>query len=88
MTTLKITSVLLVVLTLTACQNIKSFVSQRDDGSLDYVAAQKLPPIQLPAKQPAREFKPLYHVPDIKGTPVVEEGAKRYKLPAPPKTLP
>lgn len=88
MTIVKITSILVAVLTLSACQNIKSFVPQRDDGSLDYVVAQKLPPIQIPAKQSTREFRPLYHVPDIKGVPMVEAGAKRYTLPAPPKTSP
>lgn len=83
---LKITSLVLAVVALTACQNVKSLVAKRGNGSLDYTTAQKLPPIQLPAKQQTAQFVPLYDVPEANGTPIVEAGAKRYTLPAPPKT--
>lgn len=88
MSMVKITSILLAVLALTACQNVKSLMAKRDNGSLDYTTAQKLPPLLLPAKQQTAKFAPLYHVPDTQGVPMVEEGAKRYTLPPPPKTLP
>lgn len=84
---LKVMGVMLAVLALTACQNVKSLMSKRDNGSLDYTKAQTLPPLKLPTKQATTSFTPLYQIPEISGQPMVEEGAKQYKLPAPPKTV-
>ncbi|WP_114800989.1 hypothetical protein U0021_06195 [Moraxella canis] len=84
---LKITAgVLMASVVLTGCTATKNILSKRDNGSLDYRDEKKLPPIQLPAQQPAAEFTPLYHTPDsVSQLPdFINDSGKQYQLPRPP----
>lgn len=78
--------VMAAVVALTGCNATKDLLSKRDNGSLDYRDAAKLPPIQLPAEQPAAEFTPLYQTPNTTGQlpDFVNESGKQYELPRPP----
>lgn len=79
---------LTVMVTATGCQNMKSLLAKRDNGSLDYTQAQKLPPIKLPAAQPTAPFTPLYDVPTVtEAQPLTNDSGKQYQLPAPPKLV-
>lgn len=87
MKTVKLTAgVLAAIVALTGCSATKDLLSKRDNGSLDYRDAAKLPPIQLPAAQPAAEFTPLYQTPSTTGQlpDFVNEAGKQYELPRPP----
>ena len=84
---LKITAgVLMASVVLTGCTATKNILSKRDNGSLDYRDEKKLPPIQLPAQQPAAEFTPLYNTPDsVSQLPdFINDSGKQYQLPRPP----
>lgn len=78
---------LLAVSTLTGCQSIKSTLTNRDNGSLDYIHAQKLPPLNMPAHLQTTPFTPLYAVPDVAPTAnavLTDPTQKQYRLPKPP----
>lgn len=86
-TTLKISTLALAaIIALTGCSTTKSWLAKRDNGSLDYQSSKKLPPIQLPANQPAAEFVPLYPTPNVArvDTNLTNESGKQYALPKPP----
>lgn len=88
MTTLKFTAMILTAVTLlTGCQSVKGVLGKRDNGSLDYLNAQKLDPIALPANQASAPFVPLYEVPSVAGeiAPSTNESGKQYQLPRPPQ---
>lgn len=79
---------------LTGCQSVhkgtqgfKNLLGKKDNGSLDYMSAKKLPPVQLPAQKSNIEFVPLYAVPNVpKNTlNLTNEAGKQYRLPKPPK---
>lgn len=71
---------------LSGCTQTKALLAKRDDGSLDYQSAQKLPPIQLPAHWQTAPFTPIYEVPTLSGEPMVQQG-KQFVLPKPPTTI-
>lgn len=76
---------LLTLTTLTGCQSLKSTLAKRDNGSLDYIHAKKLPPLNLPADLQTAPFTPLYAVPEAtNSTPLVSPTQKQYRLPTPP----
>lgn len=81
-----VAGVMAAIVTLTGCQATKSLLSNRDNGSLDYRNAAKLPPLKLPADQPTADFTPLYQAPNGTGqlTDFVNEAGKQYQLPRPP----
>lgn len=90
MTLIKLTAcVVLLATTLTGCQNIKQAWGKRNNGSLDYQTAQKLPPIKLPVGQDTAEFVPLYPTPTVGENTLnlTNESGKQYRLPTPPKAL-
>ena len=66
---------------------LKGWLGKRDNGSLDYQAAKKLAPIELPQGQVTAEFTPLYPTPAVGENTlnVVNESGKQYRLPAPPQ---
>lgn len=78
---------LLGMVCLTGCQNIKGVFAKRDNGSLDYTHAKKLDPIRLPAEQETMPFVPLYQVPNVsgEGTTMTDTSGKQYQLPTPPR---
>lgn len=87
MKTVKLTAgVMVAIVALTGCSATKNLLSKRDNGSLDYRDAAKLPPIKLPADQPAADFTPLYQIPTTTGQlpDFVNEAGKQYELPRPP----
>ena len=43
---------------LSGCQTAKGWLSQRDNGSLEYQNSQKLAPLELPAAQKTAAFIP------------------------------
>lgn len=81
-----IASILASAVVLSGCTAVKNVLSNRDNGSLDYRDAQKLPPIQLPAHQPSAKFIPLYQTPSTVGElpNYTNESGKQYQLPRPP----
>lgn len=90
MTLTKLTAcVVLATTALTGCQNIKQVWGKRNNGSLDYQSAQKLPPIKLPANQVTADFTPLYPTPTVGENTLnlTNESGKQYKLPQPPQVF-
>lgn len=76
---------LMCAVALTGCQTVKSAWSNRDDGSLAYTHAQKLPPLNLPAAQQTAPFTPIYAVPE--GGQPIEQSGKQFTLPTPPQAV-
>lgn len=78
---------LVMAVALTGCQNIKQTLGKRNNGSLDYQTAKKLPPIKLPVSQESVEFSPLYPTPEAGKSTIAltNESGKQYRLPKPPK---
>lgn len=74
---------------LSGCQQVNGLLAKRDNGSLDYLNAKKLPPIALPADQQHAPFTPLYAVPDVPKAvePSTNQTGKQYQLPTPPKVV-
>lgn len=90
---LKLLSVKLVLglmttsMVLSGCQQINSLLAKRDNGSLDYLQAKKLQPLELPANQQTAPFIPLYATPEVPQTlePSTNQAGKQYQLPKPPQ---
>lgn len=79
--------VLSCLMAITGCQNTQNLLGNYRDGSLDYVSAQKLPPLQLPAHQANIEFVPLYPTPAVgqNTLDLTNQSGKQYRLPKPPQ---
>ncbi|WP_435950074.1 hypothetical protein [Psychrobacter sp. DM8] len=74
---------------LSGCQIAKGWLSQRDNGSLEYQDSQKLAPLELPVAQNTAAFIPLYPTPraGVNTLTLENEAGKQYQLPKPERTV-
>ncbi|MGP4712652.1 MULTISPECIES: hypothetical protein [unclassified Psychrobacter] len=74
---------------LSGCQTAKGWLSQRDNGSLEYQDSQKLAPLELPVAQNTAAFIPLYPTPraGVNTLTLENEAGKQYQLPKPERTV-
>nr|WP_317199605.1 hypothetical protein [uncultured Psychrobacter sp.] len=74
---------------LSGCQTAKGWLSQRDNGSLEYQDSQKLAPLELPVAQNTAAFIPLYPTPKagVNTLTLENEAGKQYQLPKPERTV-